>query len=688
MVSSAQRPDVEVNVGISVETMQPVRPAAAPALEILLLGPVQVRRHGALVALARSRKLRALLAIMVIEGRAVSRRRLCNLLWDRPNDPRAELRWHLSKLRQVVDDPDHPRIRSGEDAISIDLGGCVVDALQVLTIEQSDPPSLERLKALSELFRGQFLGELDLSGPHAEIWLAAQRRRFAACRIGILKALVATLPAGSDDAARYLERWLDLAPFDLDAHRFLLDHLVCRGRVAEADAHVAAAERLFADEGVPASALRQMWGAIRSRRAPASVAAAEAGAPVSKPEAVAAGSSSAASRRSALAVMPFRTGLDDVTAQGIADGLTQDVITRLAKLRSLAIIARGSVYALAELDIPDAEAGRRLGVDYVASGTLSREAGRLSVEIELVETRSASIVWGEVCEAPAGDLLEALDELGNRIVAALTGEIEQSERNRAILRAPASLDAWGAHHRGLWHMYRFTKEDNAQAQHFFAHAIKLDPTFSRAQAGLSFTHWQNAFQTWADPARETERAYAAAAQSLLTDEHDPAAHWAMGRALWLRKEHESAVTALRQSVDLSPNFALGHYSLAFVESQTGDPVEAIRASDTSRALSPFDPLMFGMLGSRAMAHLRLGQYEEAADWAKRAAARPNAHANILGIAALCLSLAGRVAEGRALAATIHATQPRYGIDDFLGAFHFSPENAHLLREAATRVSMA
>lgn len=133
---------------------------------------------------------------------------------------------------------------------------------------------------------------------------------------------------------------------------------------------------------------------------------------------------------------------------------------------------------------------------------------------------------------------------------------------------------------------------------------------------------------------------------------------------------------------------LGHYSLALVESQTGDPTEAIKASDKSRALSPYDPLMFGMLGSRAIAHLRLGQFEEAADWATQAAARPNAHVNILGLAALCLALADRMAEGRILAATIHAAQPRYGIADFLSAFHFSPDKAEVLRTAAMQVSLA
>lgn len=678
-------------MGRAVEIVQPTELAEVPMLEILLLGPVAVCRNGRPVALARSRKLRALLSILVIEGRSVSRTWLCDLLWDRPNDPRAELRWHLSKLRQIVDEPARARVLSDDDEIGIDLEGCVVDALEVLSVEQGHSPSLKRLKELAALFRGPFLGDLELSGAPAEQWLTAQRRRFASCRIGLLKQIAAALPADSGEVEPHLERWLELAPFDVAAHQRLLNHLVSRGRIAEADNHVAAVERLFADEGVSAAGLREAWKGIRSRRAPAAVievGVREARPLLGEPQPALKGASAPAPQRSALAVMPFTTVEDHAVARGIADGLTQDIITRLAKLRSLSIIARGSVYAMAELSLPSVEAGRRLGVDYVASGTIRRDADRLRAQIELVEVPTGRIVWAEDCDAPAGNLLEALDELGDRIVAALTGEIEQAERNRAVLRSPASLDAWGAHHRGLWHMYRFTREDNAQAQHFFDRAVTLDPTFSRAHAGLSFTHWQNAFQNWSDPVAETERAYAAAAQSLLADEQDPAAHWAMGRALWLRKQHEQAVLALRESVDLSPNFALGHYSLAFVESQTGDPMAAIKASDKSRALSPYDPMMFGMLGSRAMAHLRLGQFEEAAAWATRAASRPNAHINILGLAALCLSLAGRIAEGQGLATTIRVTQPGYGIDDFLSAFHFSPDKAKLLRAAAVQVSMA
>jgi hypothetical protein len=94
-----------------------------------------------------------------------------------------------------------------------------------------------------------------------------------------------------------------------------------------------------------------------------------------------------------------------------------------------------------------------------------------------------------------------------------------------------------------------------------------------------------------------------------------------------------------------------------------------------------------MLGSRAMAHVRLGQFEEAANWALKAVARPNSHIIIQAIAAHCLALAGRVEEGRVLSAAIRQTHPNYGVDDFLAAFRFTPEASALFREGAKRIGL-
>ena len=172
-------------------------------------------------------------------------------------------------------------------------------------------------------------------------------------------------------------------------------------------------------------------------------------------------------------------------------------------------------------------------------------------------------------------------------------------------------------------MFRFTRDDNETARGFFQQAVRLDPFCARAHAGLSFTHFQDAFlHRTADHAAETDRAYRFAEQSVALDERDPTAHWVLGRALWLLKRQDDAVEELSLAVDLNPNFALGHYTIAFVQSQGGDTHAALRAVDLAQRLSPIDPLLFGMLGVRALACLNLGEYAQAAVWGERAAGRP------------------------------------------------------------------
>lgn len=122
-----------------------------------------------------------------------------------------------------------------------------------------------------------------------------------------------------------------------------------------------------------------------------------------------------------------------------------------------------------------------------------------------------------------------------------------------------------------------------------------------------------------------------------------------------------------------------------MQSQSGDPNAAIDATNYSRELSPFDPFQFGMLASRAVAHVRLEQFTEAAEWAVRAAARPNAHAHILAIATVCLALAGRPGEARAFITRIRSQLPAYTVEDFLRAFRFTPDAETLFREGAKRI---
>jgi DNA-binding SARP family transcriptional activator len=658
---------VVTSVEIPVESMQ-----------LRMLGPLHVGQKGRTLPLPASRKVRALLAYLALARRPVSREQLCDLLWDAPNDPRGELRWCLSKLRGLLDDESRPRVLTAGDTVQLDLSDCLVDALEVARAADKGMETLaiERLRELAALFGGEFLDGLVMDlNPLFNGWLTAQRRHLRGCQAAILERIAANVP--DDEAFAYIEQWRELAPFDPRVHDTLLAVLARQGRILEGDEHVASTTRLFEAEGLESAPIREAWRAARSRGRLDVVASAAIDAP------------EAATRcRGSIAVMPFAApDADPALPGGFAHGLAHDVITRLAKLRSLFVIAQGTVFALHERGIGAEEAGRRLNVDYVISGSVRCRGPRFTATVELVETRSARIVWTEAYDHKLDDAFLVLDEIGDRIVASVAAEIEMFERARAILKPPSSLDAWETYHRGLWHMYRYRKADNAKAQHFFRAALKLDPTFSRAYAGLSFTHYQEAFQGWGEREPEIDRAYEVASQGLMTDDRDPAVHWAMGRALYLRRRWDESLVELERSIDLSPNFALGHYNLSFVRSVVGDPHVAITDAELSQRLSPHDPMLFGMLATRAMSLVRLEQFEDAAGWAVKAAARPNAFPHIHAIAAYSLALAGQMDQARLHAAATQRTSPGYGISEFLLTFPFEPPGEALFRKGAKLLGM-
>jgi DNA-binding SARP family transcriptional activator len=659
-----------------------------------LLGRLELSRSGVAVTLPASRKVRALLGYLVLASRPVTRSQVCELLWDTPNDPRGELRWCLSKIRGLVDEKGRKRVVADGSTIRLDLGDCFVDTLEVTRAPEHGIQKLgvERQRELAALFAGELLEGLEIArSPLFDTWITAERRRFRGIHAVLLENLARALPY--DAAAPHIEEWLRLSPFDRHAHELLLTSLARRNRIADGETHLAATVKLFEADGLDVAPLCAMWR--KARAAAAQTAVPDTAAPIEIVSTrlarieLAGEATAGGTRRASIAVMPFVDRSSDVDRKGgAADALAYDVITRLAKLRSMFVIAAGTTFALRDRAIGPEEAGRILNVNYVVGGSLRRAGRKLVISADLVETRTARIVWAETFSEKQDDALLVLDEIGNRIVASVAHEIEMVERNRAILKPPSSLDAWEAHHRGLWHMYRFNKLDNERARQFFAQAVELDPTFARAYAGLSFAHFQNAFLGWKKAAPEIERAFDTAGKSLMVDDRDPAAHWAMGRALWLRGKQDQSIAELERAVDLSPNFATAHYTLAFVHAQSGDPSAAIAFSDHSRLLSPFDPLLFAMLASRSLALLRLGQYDEAAEWAIKAAARPNAHQHIMAIAGFALALADRVPEANEYTKKIRDRVPGYSMADFFGAFRYSPDAIDVFERGNRKLGLA
>jgi DNA-binding SARP family transcriptional activator len=371
-------------VGMSVESDLLTRSEGLSSLQVRMLGPFSVSRNDIKLPLAASRKVRALFAYLALAPHPVPRRQLCELLWELPNDPRGELRWCLSKIRRVVDEPRRRRVESHADAVRLDLSDCFVDAIEVARATGPiEGIASEQLRALAALFAGDVLDGLEMEGSAAfNGWLVAQRRRFRACQAAVLEHLARSAP--EDEVLRYLERWLELAPFDLRVHELVFTTLAGRDQIREGEEHLAATTRSFDAEGLDCAPLCEAWRSARAQRE-SSPSAASNDAPI------------VAARRASVAVMPF-VDASPVTGVrgGIADALADDVITRLAKLRSLFVIAQGTVFALHERHVDPEEAGRLLNVEYVAGGSVRRQGQDLHVTVELAETRSARIIWAEV----------------------------------------------------------------------------------------------------------------------------------------------------------------------------------------------------------------------------------------------------------------------------------------------------
>jgi len=373
------------------------------------------------------------------------------------------------------------------------------------------------------------------------------------------------------------------------------------------------------------------------------------------------------------AVLPFRL-VSDAAEHGVfAEGLTHEVITRIARARWLFVISRGSTFKFRSGPYDARDVGRALGVRYVVQGEVRVVGATISVQAVLEDATTGRERWAEHLRRPLQDILTIQEEIAELVVGSIEAEIEHAERERAAIKSPANLDAWAAYYRGCWHMYRFTPKDYEHAEHFFHRSIELDPRSPRAHAGLSFIHWQRAFlELVPDRDAAAQRALELAQESLALDARDPLGHWALGRAYLLGHDLDEAVDELETSVALNPSSAVGQYSLAYALMQTGDSHRSNAIVTKARRLSPYDAMTFAMYAVRAQNLAFLGNHAESANFATRAARQPNAHYQVLAIAAYCNVLADRVDAAKGFYAQLKAVRPAYSSADFFRAFRHQP----------------
>ena len=480
----------------------------------------------------------------------------------------------------------------------------------------------------------------------------------------------------ADGVARPLERQVFALLAVLIENRERLvskDELVEKvwdGRVVSDSAvssRIKSARQALGDDGQSQQYIRTIHG--RGFRFVAEVTAAHSGSVVAPPPEHPVTPGQAAVRPS-IAVLAFRRLGDGGVHATIAEALPHDLIAELSRLRWLFVTARASSFRVpASDDANAAEVGRLLGVTYLLTGTVELAGRQLAVTVQLVDTRDQGIVWADRFAAPLDDVHRVRADICARVLVALELEIPLREAGRARYTVTDNLDAWSAYHVGLQHMFRFNRRDNAAARAMFELAAQRDPGFARAYAGLSFVHFQTAFMRHTDElATEIALARQFAERGLELDPIDPFVNFTMGRTFWLQGDLDASLPWFDRAITVNPNYAQGIYARAWTESLAGRGADGRTHADLAMRLSPLDPLHYAMLGTRAFAHMDLGDDAEAAVWAERAARSPGAHVLIAMIAAAAHGLNGDDALAAHWTANVRERNPTLRREDFFRSF--------------------
>lgn len=373
--------------------------------------------------------------------------------------------------------------------------------------------------------------------------------------------------------------------------------------------------------------------------------------------------------RPSIAILPFQPLGTAPDLSILCEAIPHEIIEALSRLRWLAVIARGSTFHFRHANADMEQVASTLAARYLLSGIIESRDRKIAVTLELTDTNSREVLWADQLLGTPCEVEDLRTRIVVHLVSALETRIPFHEAQIARLSGPEGLDAWGNYHLGLRHLYRFTASDTVLAQTCFEKAIKADPRFARAHAGLSFTSFLDAFlRLGPDRSAAVHATRRHAERSLELDTLDPFANFTMGRSYWLTNEPEVAAEWLKRATDLNPNYAQGFYAIAFTAMLTGDSAATFPALDTSVHLSPLDPLIYGVHGVRAQMLIQQGDYEAAAGWADRAATAPGAHYLIAMIALAANGLAGRHEQAGRWRRETHRLKRGAKATDYFAAF--------------------
>jgi TolB-like protein/cytochrome c-type biogenesis protein CcmH/NrfG len=366
--------------------------------------------------------------------------------------------------------------------------------------------------------------------------------------------------------------------------------------------------------------------------------------------------------RPAIAVLPFVNMSGDPEQEYFSDGISEDIITALYKVRWFFVIARNSSFVYKGKAVHLKQVAEELGVGYVVEGSVRKIGDRVRITAQLNDVATGSHIWAERYDRDLADVFAVQDEITEAIVAAIEPQVYTAENIRARRKPPDNLDAWDLVMRALSHYWRVTRQDDMVAQALLEKATGIDPNYGHALGLLAASYVFSAHMGWADEARVVPLAERAALAAILADNEDPWAHFALGSVHLFARRFDDSLAEFESALQLNPSFSLAqaYYGVALCYCRRWREGDA--AARRALRLSPRDPLSALYYGVASYAQYVGRDYDEAMRLASEGIRR---RADFVGAHRVLTAAAGMAGQLDVAAAALHQlrrAQPNISLD--------------------------
>jgi TolB-like protein/class 3 adenylate cyclase/Tfp pilus assembly protein PilF len=388
-----------------------------------------------------------------------------------------------------------------------------------------------------------------------------------------------------------------------------------------------------------------------------------------------------------VAVLPFDNMTGDPEQDFFVDAMTEGIITTLAKVPQLFVIARNSTFTYKGKPVEVRQVAEELGVRYVLEGSVQRSPDRIRLTAQLIDALTGHHVWAERYDTLATDLLTVQDEVAQKVVTALEVTLTEGEQRRLRRAETNSPEAWDYYVRGRQHHLRFTKADSKQARQLYFKALELDPQYASALAQVAWTHILHAWRGWSEnPEQELKRAAEYVEQAIAIDDTNPDAIVTMATLAQNNNQYDKAVALGEKAVSLSPSGADGTALLASYFTGAGRHDEAVETIERAMRLAPYYPVWFLDIAGEAYFFQR--NYDKAITafegYRDRLPNNPRSYARL----ASTYAEAGDEEAARAAAEELLSRDPKFSIKVFARSLNFkNPENLERILDGLRKAGL-